>query len=490
MTAAIFLYLNGTPISVSGADAFETVANFVRTRAGATGTKLVCEEGDCGACSVLVGRPRGDGLEYQPINACIQFLYQVAGTHVVTVEGLRRGKDLHPVQEAMVRCHGAQCGFCTPGFVVAMCALFEPNGARGRGLDERTVRDGLTGNLCRCTGYEPILKAALSVDRSAVSPLSELYPPAGMARRLLEHLEEPTLIEAGGRKFFAPTSVGEAVRFKAANPGAIIVQGATDIGVLRNKRGYDPPVVMNLSRIAELGELTIEDQSLRVGATVTLSRIEKAVRDRVPELYGIFLLFGAPQIKNTATLAGNIANASPIADTIPFLYVMDAQVELTGVSGTRLVNIDSFYLGYKKLDLRPDEIITRILVPLPSEGILKLYKISKRKNLDISTLTAAIRVDLTRGVMRGARIALGGVAPTVIRLHKTAQFLEGKELTKENLRAAGALARGEISPISDVRGSADFRRQLTENIFSKFYFDTRAAQASRLPAGGQERKAG
>ncbi|HVT02003.1 MAG TPA: xanthine dehydrogenase small subunit [Thermoanaerobaculia bacterium] len=473
MAGSIFFYVNGKAVTASGQDAFETVANFLRYRLSATGTKLVCEEGDCGACSVLIGRLNAaGGIEYQAVNSCIQFVYQIAGTHIITVEGLRRGKDLHPVQEAMVKCHGAQCGFCTPGFVVTMSGMYETEGE----MTEKRVRDALTGNLCRCTGYEPIIKAAMSIDPAAVGTLNDLYPPAEIVKALTDYRSKSIRVESGGRTFFAPTTVDEALRFKAENPSTVIVQGATDLGVMRNKRGYEPPFVMNLSRVAELGELTVRDNDLHVGATVTLSRLEPIMRERVPEFFEILVLFGAPQIKNAGTLAGNVANASPIADTLPFLYVMGARVELTSTAGSRLVDISSFYLGYKKLDLHPDEIITKIIIPLPRSGsdeILKLYKVSKRKNLDISTMTAAFRMQLSGSVMDRVTIALGGVAPTIVRLRKTEEFLTGRQMDRETLRQAGRIARDEISPISDVRGSAEFRSQLTENIFSKFYFETR-----------------
>ena len=475
MADAIFFYLNGQPVTVTGPDVFESVANFVRYRMGATGTKLVCEEGDCGACSVLVGRPGLSGIEYLPINSCIQFIYQMAGAHVVTVEGLRRGSELHPVQQSMVRCHGAQCGFCTPGFVVTLCGMFEA----GTRLAESDVRDALTGNLCRCTGYEPIIKAALSVDSATVRTLNDLYPPQEMSPKLVEHTKQSVRIDAGGRTFFAPATIAEATKFRSENPGTIIVQGATDVGVWHNKRNFKPDAILNLSRIPELSELRVEGGQLRVGANVTLGRIQPLLRERVPGLYEIFLLFGAPQIRNAATLAGNLANASPIADTLPFLYVMDAQIELSGTGSSRTIPIPSFYLGYKKIDLRPDEIITRVIVPLPAaEDVIRLYKVSKRKNLDISTVTAAFRIEFSRDRVQSVKIAAGGVGPTVIRLPGVEAFLRGQDFGLDTLRTAGRMARREIAPITDVRGSAEFRSQLIENLFSRFFYDLRETRVA------------
>lgn len=474
MSGSIFFYLNGQARTVRPHEAFLTLAQYLRQNAGATGTKIVCEEGDCGSCTVLVGRPDGDALRYAPLNSCIQFVYHANGTHIVTVEGLAPEGALHPVQEAMIACHGAQCGYCTPGFVVAMCALAEQK----KDVSEKDVKDALTGNLCRCTGYTPIIKAAMSVDQNSLVPMSERYPDRQIAAALTEHLLAPVDIESSGRRIVAPDSIAEAVRFKSDHPDVVIVQGATDIGVQHNKRHLRPEVSMNLSRIAELQQMTVEGSVLSVGAAVTLARIEAFMRERVPEFFAILWLFGAPQIKNAGTLAGNLANASPIADSIPFLYVMEASIEVIGLSGVRRIPLESFYLGYKKLDLAADEIITRILIPLPDAEILKLYKVSKRKNLDISTVTAAFRLSTKEGAIDKAHVAVGGVGPTVLRLRKVEEFLHGRPWSLETMLQAGEIARSQITPLSDVRGSAEFRLQLIGNLFERFFLDTSDRRAS------------
>lgn len=476
--APIRFFLNGKPVAVAGDEAFLTVASYLRYQRALTGTKIVCEEGDCGACTVLIGRPSGDRILYQPINSCIQFLYQVNATHVVTVEGLRRNGTLHPVQQAMVECHGAQCGYCTPGFIVAMCALYET----GTEVTEKGVRDALTGNLCRCTGYEPIIKAGLRVDPRSVQTVNDLYPPQAMLEELREQAGSPVRVEGSARTFFAPTTVAEAVAFRSEFPEAVICQGGTDVAVQHNKRGFAPAAVMNLSNVPELAELAVEEDTVAVGATVTLTRLEQFFRQQVPEFHHILTLFGAPQIKHAATLAGNIANASPIADSLPFLYVMNARVELAAPGGTRTLPIEGFYLGYKKLDLRAGELITRVLIPLPGQDVLKLYKVSKRRNLDISTFTAAVRLGNGSGAIEQPRIAFGGVAPTVLRLPRTEQFLYGREFSPETFAQAGAIAQSEIAPISDVRGTKDFRYQLAANVLMKFYYDVAGDDRARRSA--------
>lgn len=465
----LLLYINGQEYRIGGADAFKTLSNFLRYDQQKTGTKIVCEEGDCGACTVLIGRVENGEIGYKPINSCIQFMYQLDCAHIVTVEGLRVNGELNAVQESMINCHGAQCGYCTPGFVVAMCAMFEQKDS----VTPPEVKDALTGNLCRCTGYDSILKAALEVDTTKLMRMRELYPSTAMTSAFQHHRAIPVRVEADGRKYLNPVDLQSAVKFKSDNSGTVIVAGATDVGVFCNKRGFDPPVVMSLSNVEGLSELKLENGTLVIGAKTSLAALEEFVEDLIPELYQILWTFGGPGIKHAGTLAGNIANGSPIADTLPLLFVTDAGVEVVGLKGARSIKVGSFYKGYKSLDLGPDEIITRITIPVPrKEETLKLYKISRRKNLDISAFTAAILMTRRNDTIESIRIAYGGVAPVVLRLPKTEAFLSGKELRLETFQDAGAVAREEISPISDVRGSADFRYRLAENILVKFFYET------------------
>ena len=467
----ILFYLNGVPQRVGGETALGTVSRFLRYEERATGTKIVCEEGDCGACTVLVGRREAGRMVYRPINSCIQFIFQMDCAHVVTVEGLSR-RGLTPLQDAMVRCHGAQCGYCTPGFIMAMAALYEGLGPRASGLKDGDVRAGLTGNLCRCTGYEPIIKAALEVSNQP--SIDSLYPPDEMLRAF--ESAERDAVAIG--KFFKPVDLDSAIRFKAEHPKCVIVQGATDFGVWCTKRAFKPEAILSLSGIAGLDDISATDGRLSVGGRVSLARFEEFVADKVPPLAEVLDRFGSPQIKNAGTLAGNIANASPIADSLPFLYVSGATLELTGLAGMREVPIESFYRGYKTLDLKPDEIITRIVIPLPAKGdTLRLYKVSKRSHLDISSFTAAMLMRRSGDRIERIRIAYGGVGPLVLRLPRTESFLAGKPFSMATLEDAGPIAREEITPISDVRGSRDFRLQLADNVLRRFYHEVAGGAA-------------
>jgi xanthine dehydrogenase small subunit len=472
----ILLYINGRRHEVRDRDCFLSLSDFLRLSLGLVGTKIVCSEGDCGSCTVLVGRPADDRFDYRPIDSCIQWMFQLDGTHVVTVEGLSCDGRLTPVQQAMIQCHGSQCGFCTPGFVVAMTGLMEQNARLG--TDD--LRHGLTGNLCRCTGYVPIVDAGVSLEADAAQRVNDVYPPHAMRIELDKSAVDGIAVEANDngsgriRRLFAPTSLSTAFKILRDYPQAKVVAGATDVGVQLNKGVIDPDVFLDLNRVVELTgcELQIDanGDTLVAGARSTWTEIEAVCREAAPEFQKIVAVFGSPQIRHVGTIGGNIINASPIADSLPFLFVAEAELELASDAGTRTIPITEFYQGYKKFDLRPGELLTRVHIPLPcSKDLFRLFKVSRRRDLDISTFTAAIWIRITDDTIGEARIAFGAVGPTVIRARKTEAFLNGKPFNEQTMRSAGEMAIGEVTPISDVRGSADYRYQLTRNVFVKFY---------------------
>lgn len=477
----LLFYLNDHRCEIRGEAAFLSLAEFLRQEQRLTGTKVVCAEGDCGACTVLLGHPDGERLRYEVVNSCILFLYQLDGKHVVTVEGLQANGEPHPVQRAMIDCHGSQCGYCTPGFVCSLAGLFELTPQPT--VDD--VRLGLTGNLCRCTGYVSILEAAASVNVSGSRRMADLYGPEAILSDLKAHTPLPVFLEAQNtypaigparRTFHAPRKLAEALTFKARNPEAVIVSGNTELGVVRNKKGHDPATLLSLTHIAELSELTCADGVLSIGANVTWTELERLTRALLPEFYKIIIRFGAPQIRNVATLVANVANGSPIADSLPLLFITEAEVELASIRGTRRVRLDRFYTGYKKKDLAPEEIITRVLIPLPPpDDLLRLYKVSKRNDLDIATFGAGIRIQRSGEHIARAWVSYSGVAATVVRMPDTEAFLHGKPFTEETFESAGQIARQEVRPISDVRGSDTFRAQLAENTLVKFWWDCEGA---------------
>ncbi len=478
----LLFYVNGSRYQVHGEQAFQSLTDFLRYDLGLTGTKVVCAEGDCGSCTVLIGVPEGDRLIYRPIDGCIQYLWQLDGRHVVTVEGLREAEALHPVQQAMVDSFGSQCGYCTPGFVMALTGMVEQQ----QPLTRQSVKEGLTGNLCRCTGYEQIIDAALLLNGQTIRPIAERYHSEAMRQDLLACADDPATLtyaeshtpERHAVVISLPVSLEDAISFKARTPRAVVVSGGTDLSVQMNKGRLAPKFILSLTHLKELEGLEVRGDHLRIGAKATWSEVDTFAAEHLPEFHRIIQVFASPQIRNAGTLAGNVGNGSPIADSMPFLYIMETEVELTGPSGTRRVNINQFYRGYKQLDLAPDELISALWLPLPHpEEQMKLYKVSKRKDLDISTVTAGFRLRLQDHQVADIRIAVGGVGPTVLRLPKTEAHLQGRPLTPEALAEAGRLARAEITPISDVRASQDYRLQVTENLFRKLYHDLEAEPA-------------
>jgi xanthine dehydrogenase small subunit len=461
--------VNGRPVRVGGDDAFLTLAEFLRRRQGLTGAKVVCAEGDCGSCAVLVGRVEEGRLRYAAVTSCIQILFQLDATHVVTVEGLRDGGELNPIQRAMVECHGAQCGFCTPGFVVSLYDLMHD----GPPADAEAVRRTLVGNLCRCTGYDSIVRSAILADRAALKSLDVLYPPGPVVAALDRAAREEVFIDAGPRKFYKPTSIDRAVRFRADHPGSIIISGGTDVGVVYNKRMRAIDVALSTAGMPELRTIRADDNTLYVGATASLTALERSSLQHLPELGRFLAWFGSPLIKNAGTLAGNLVTGSPIGDTVPALMVLGAEIDLAGVGGTRRVPIERFYTGYRQTVLGPDELLTGVRIPLLAAGeVFKLYKVSRRKDLDISGFGAAIWMRLGGRVIEDLRIAYGGVGPMVMRLPRAEAALRGQVATPERFEHAGREAQAEVTPISDVRGSQQYRRTLAANILLKFWHET------------------
>jgi xanthine dehydrogenase small subunit len=331
--------------------------------------------------------------------------------------------------------------------------------------------------LCRCTGYTPIMDAGRRIDFTQHRRAEVLYPSEHMLSEFAERRGQPIEVRAEWDEqqhvFISPPSLDAALQYLDAHPDATIVAGATDIGVRINKSLAIPRKILDLNRVDELVGVAVENGQLVMGSRASWTAIEEVCKEAAPEFYKIVSVFGAPQIRHVGTIGGNIANASPIADSLPFLYVMDAVLELRNAVCSRQVNINNFYTGYKKFDLRTGELITKIRVPLPADDeLLRLYKVSRRRDLDIATFTAAIRIQLDGDSIADVAIALGAVGPMVIRARKTEAFLSGRTFDEETMRLAGDVAVAEISPISDVRGAADYRYQLTRNILLKFLHET------------------
>jgi len=442
MRTSIEFFLNGERVSLSTEDPTRTVLTWLREARRLVGTKEGCAEGDCGACTVVVAELQAGGLRYQPLNSCILALGTLDGKEIITVEGLKS----HPVQQAMVDCHGSQCGFCTPGFVMALYAQFKSG-------NPISLCDAIAGNLCRCTGYRPILEAGERMMQLADVQRSRAEDESRRAR--LASLPKDSL---SVKAFFAPTTVAELASFLVERPQATILAGGTDLGLLVTKAHRDLDAAVYTGRVAEMKDLQEKENHFDIGGAVTYADAYAALSAIHPDIGELLRRLGAVQVRAAGTLGGNIANASPIGDSMPVLLALDASLLLQQGKNIREVKLDGFYTGYRKSVLRPGEFIRSLRVPKLAPGArFAAYKLSKRFDQDISAVCAAFHADSGQ-----PRFAFGGMAATPARARKA-------ELAYKNgVDAACAALAEDFAPLSDHRASAWYRLTAAQNLLRKF----------------------
>ncbi len=475
--------LDGEVHTVDDVAPTTTVLQYLRDRLHRCGTKEGCAEGDCGACTVVLAELVGDEVRYRAVNACIQFMPTLDGKALLTVESLKAetGGALHPVQRAMVECHGSQCGFCTPGFVMSLYALYRSE----RDPDEETVRQALSGNLCRCTGYRPILAAARRMYEYGDAGGGDDGGGRGdggghlrgAAHALKQRLEAIRVtrekrLAVGGSSYVAPTTIEELERELADRPDATILAGGTDVGLWVTKKYAELPAIVYVGNVVELKSITRSDACLELGAAVSLTDAFAALLAEYPDLHEIARRFASPPICNAGTLCGNVANGSPIGDSMPALICLGASVVLRSRAGTRVLPLENFYLDYMKKDLRPGEFVAAVRVPRARQGqVLRSYKIAKRFDQDICAVCAAFCVELVAGRVRAARVCFGGMAATPRRAGACEQALTGAEWNASGVaRAVQALAK-DFRPLTDLRASKDYRLQVAGNLLQRFHAD-------------------
>jgi xanthine dehydrogenase small subunit len=462
--------LDGQLVSIGEQPCTMTVLEYLREVAHRTGTKEGCAEGDCGACTVVLGKLSTDGkrIDYRAINSCIRFLPTIAGHELITVESLPSPEgNRHPVQQALVDEHASQCGFCTPGFVMSLFALYlqRPQATREQ------VLEALSGNLCRCTGYRPIIAAGCRMHGYPTpSHWSRSAGEAEERRAALRSLKHGQSLRMPG--FFAPRTIDELASAFAQEPGALLLAGGTDVGLWVTKELRELPTILYIGGVEELQALRTSAAGLEIGAAVSLTDAWGALIEAFPPVAEIAQRFGSPPIRNSGTLCGNLANGSPIGDATPVLMALGAELQLRRGAKVRRVPLERFYLGYQRKDLEAGEFILSVLVPPPREDEwIGAYKVSKRFDQDISAICAAFAVRVAEGQIVSARIAFGGMAAVVARAARTERALIGAPWSEASIVQASAYLAEDFTPLSDLRGSSAFRLEGARNLLRRFYFE-------------------
>ena len=481
MSDPIRFYFQGAVRELRAVAPTRTVLQHLREDLHCTGTKEGCAEGDCGACTVVVGALEGGQLTMKAVNACIQFMPTLDGKALFTVEDVA-GADgtLHPVQQALVDCHGSQCGFCTPGFVMSLWGMYLKQ--EGRLASRCQIDDALSGNLCRCTGYRPIIDAAVRMaalppvafDRAALTVQLQALQRSSLAVHAGEARDDGDDSD-GGARFFAPRTLAELCQLRLDHPQALLLAGSTDMGLWVTKQLRTLGDIIYLGHIDALKTISEADGFIDIGAAATLEQAYAAVCRHYPaELGELWQRFASLPVRQAGTLGGNVANGSPIGDSMPWLIALGAQLVLGSAAGTRSMALEEFYLGYQQKDLRADEFVQAVRVPMPRAGVqFRTYKLAKRFDQDISAVCAAFAFELDGDVINRARIAFGGMAATPRRAAATEAFLAGRQWNDATVKAAMAVLATDYAPLSDMRASSGYRMKAAQNLLRRFWFETR-----------------
>ncbi|QNK68698.1 xanthine dehydrogenase small subunit [Variovorax sp. PAMC26660] len=496
----------GKIVDVSGVHPTRSVLDWLREDAHCTGTKEGCNEGDCGACTVVIGELATDahapgaigGLQLQTVNACIQFLPTLHGKALFTVEDLKAQcttqdarkhpvHHLHPVQQAMVDCHGSQCGFCTPGFVMSLWSTYEHHQAEGTQPTRQQLADDLSGNLCRCTGYRPILDAGQRMFDLPSVRLDTQPVVAALTALQNDGLDYAAPLGARMDHFHAPKTLAQLAALREQKPRAQLLAGSTDVGLWVNKQFRDLGDIIYVGDVAEMKTIETrpdaEGGELYIGAGASLESAFAALVARVPSLSDVWLRFASPPIRHAGTMGGNVANGSPIGDSPPVLMSLDAQIELRRGDAVRRMPLPDFYIDYMKNHLQPGEFVQGLAIPLAAmRRQVRAYKISKRFDCDISALCAGFAIELEDGsdTVKAVRLAFGGMAATVRRAANAEAALVGKPWNQASVSTAKLALAQDFKPLSDMRASADYRLQVAQNLIQRLWLETRTEDALSL----------
>ena len=459
-----FVYQNRI-FKIKNPNSNETLLNYIRTKLKKTGTKEGCAEGGCGACTIVLGELKNNEINYKAINSCITFITTLQGKQLILVEDLiSKEGSLHPVQQAMVNYHGSQCGFCTPGFVMSLFSLFKKNSK----FKDDEIKDSIAGNLCRCTGYQPKIKAAKSLKNK--NKIDHFSKNKKKTINLLKKINNRSIvIYDKGKKYFAPKYVQELKKILKKNVDADFLSGGTDLSLTVTKERKDISSIIYINSINELNYIRNNNKYIEVGASTPLIELESYIKKYYPDFTKILKRYGSPQIRNVATVAGNIATASPIGDCLPLLLSLNAQVVLQDFKKTKIFFLDDFFISYRKTKLKKGQFIHSIRIPLFGNNTFKAYKVSKRFDDDISSVCAAFNLEIVKNKVQSVRIAYGGMAAVAKRAIYCEKLLLNSLVTDEIIHKAKKALEKDFQPISDMRASKSYRIEVAKNLLEKFF---------------------
>ena len=466
MTSNLISFIhNNRIVKIKNPNPNETLLNYIRTSLKKTGTKEGCAEGGCGACTVVVGELKGHEISYSAINSCITFLPTLQGKQLILVEDLiLKDGSLHPVQQAMVDYHGSQCGFCTPGFVMALFSMYKKYSE----FNEEVIKDSISGNLCRCTGYQPIINAAKSLKNKNDYFSANKQNTVNLLKKISN---KSIAIYTNNKKYFAPKSIQELKKIIKKNSDAVFLSGGTDLSLSVTKERKSINSIIYMNSVRDLSYIKNNNQYIEVGASTPLIDLEDYIKKYYPDFTKILKRYGSPQIRNVGTVAGNIATASPIGDCLPLLLSLNAQVVLQDTKKTKILNLDNYFISYRKTQLKKGQFIQAVRIPLFKNNIFKAYKISKRFDDDISSVCAAFNLEIVKNKVKSIRIAYGGMAAVPKRAISCEKVFLNSFFTEDILSKGKEALKKDFKPISDMRASGLYRMEVAKNLLEKCFVE-------------------
>ena len=479
MSSSVVKFIHNNKImEVQNIDPNETLLNYIREKLNKTGTKEGCAEGGCGACTVVLGYLKNNKIFYQSVNACIVFLPTIHGKQLILVEDLV-GKDgsLHPVQKSMVNFHGSQCGFCTPGFVMSLFSMYK----NFPSFNKKIIKNSIAGNLCRCTGYQPIINAAKSLNNK--NKVDQFYQTKNETIKLLKIINKKNnslTINRIDKKYFAPQTINELKILLKKYPKSKILSGGTDLSLIVTKERKTINSIIYINSIKELNYIKKNKKYIEIGATTPLIEFESEIIKHYPDFKDILERYGSVQIRNVATIAGNIATASPIGDTLPLLLALNAKIVISNSKNDKILYLKDFFINYRKTKLKNGQFIKLIKIPLLQNNIFKAYKISKRIDDDISAVCASFNLNIKNNIIVSISIAYGGMAAIPKKALQCEKSLLNKDLSEKNINIAQKFLEKDFNPIDDMRASSQYRMKIAKNLLFKCFQEIKNNKLIRI----------